>query len=130
MTTTIKIEKLLPVFSALQQLAAVKMPVKAGYRIAKNLGLLRTELEAYETARVKLATELSGGKMKENSNEFDLSEAAMKEFNTRHTELLAEEVAIGFVTLAPEDLGSVEIEPWILNSLDGLVIVEAQPVSA
>lgn len=128
--TTIKIEKLLPVFNALQVLATVKMPVKPGYRIGKNLRLARTELDTYEQSRIKLAEELSGGKMKPNTNEFDFTDEARKTFTERHKELLSEEVEVNFMTMTTDELGTVEIEPWIFDALDGTVIVEAKQAEA
>tara|TARA_B100001250_G_scaffold408812_1_gene431882 strand:+ start:4547 stop:4936 length:390 start_codon:yes stop_codon:yes gene_type:complete len=124
--TTIKIEKLLIVFNALQAMAGMRLPVKASYRIAKNTRLAREEVDAYHAERLKLATELSGGKKTEDGSNFAFEPEARQEFDAKMNEVLAEEVEIAFVKLTPEDLGGAAIEPWILENLDGVIFEELQ----
>jgi hypothetical protein len=117
-----KLSQLIEIFPALNTLAGLKLPAKTGFRIAKALTLIKPELEAYETQRLKLA-ELLGTKT-EDGQRYDFSLEASKQFMADMNALTEEEITIVLPTIKPDDLGDVAIEPAALMALCDVFIVE------
>ena len=117
-----KLSKLIEINPALNALAGLKLPAKTGFRIAKALTLIKPELEAYESQRIKLAESL--GTKTEDGAQFKFEDDAAKQFIEQMNALTDEDVAITLPTIKPDDLGDVAIEPAALMALCDVFIVE------
>lgn len=117
-----KLKQALEVAAALSSLATAKLPAKSSYRVAKAINLLRPDVATFEEQRVKLAAEL--GTLSEDGMSYTFDDATATKFQAQLNELLEEECNVVIPTVAPDDLGTAEIEPQHLIALDGAFIKE------
>lgn len=111
MKTTIA--KLVNLSPALKRLSAEPLPVKTSYALAKMIKKVQSELEIYDSERIKLC-EKYGSKNKQGS--YDIEESKMQAFNSDYKELLLQEVESDFepitlpdnITISASDLLALE----------------------
>lgn len=114
----LEITNMLP---ALNSLAAQKIPVKAGYRIAKTLNMIKPDLAAYEEQRTKLLQEF--GTLSEDRGSYNFTNANSLLFQVAHQALLEEEVVfLVLPTIKLSELGELSIEPLHLAALSSIII--------
>lgn len=104
--------------NTLTVLAQRKLPIKAGFAIAKNLNKIESILNIYNKERQKIVDEYcekdEEGKLKINKdNSYIIKEGLRDEFNTKSEELLDIE-------------NKVEIHKFDLSILDGVEISVAE----
>ncbi len=111
----ISLNEIVSSVEGLKALLDTKLPVKVSYKISKLINnQLNRELKNYEEVRTKLIIEL--GVKKDNGDSEVVDPEKIKEFQSKLTELLKEEVEIEWEPLSVEDLGDVSIEPKNLPS--------------
>jgi hypothetical protein len=109
--------------SAINVLNALKLPVKASFRVAKTSKELDTVLQVYNDTLKKLQEEHcehdEEGKVKTNGNQIVFKDAGA--FEAAFTELLELESELAIKTIKLDNLGTVEVEPSVLYQLDWLL---------
>lgn len=117
-----KLKQVIDIAAALSSITTAKLPAKASYRVAKAINLLRPEVTTFEEQRIKLAAEL--GTLSEDRMSYTFDGDSAAKFQAQLNELLEEECNVVIPTVAPDDLGTAEIEPQHLIALDGAFIKE------
>ena len=124
-----KLQTLLGVAQALSVLNTSKIPVKAGFRIAKAINLVNAEIKTYDEQRLKLAQEL--GTLTEDGRNYQFLGDNGVIFTTQLNELLDEEVDLSLPSITIDELGeNFSIEPQHLAALmDINLITQPAPPS-
>lgn len=117
----LKLARIIEMSAALDTLAANKMPPKSALRVFNNIIAIKPFMEGYNKVRTRLAEE--NGTLSADGTQYLLEGAGKANFSKQIGEVISEEVEVSFATLTFNDLGSGDIEPWVLVALDGVVFV-------
>ena len=117
----VKLSKLQQAVPGLNAIANTKLNLKASYDVSKRLSAVNAELEIFHKVRMDKLKELSGGKLKENGTEYDISEEDLKNLSEELKNLSDSEVELGILPIKLADLGDIFIEPAHLVNLDFLI---------
>lgn len=110
--------------SALQALQLCKLPAKVAYRVVKNSRLIDQELAQHDEARQKLLGQYGATIPEEGAKEYNFPEGKKEEFSAAYVAMLEVETELPVLLSSIDELGSQEIEPWILAALDGICFKE------
>lgn len=121
-----KLSKLVEIATALNALGAAKLPAKTAYRVARAINATKSDILAYEEARLKLAESL--GTRTDDGQSFRFEDDKGQVFFKQHLALLEEEVSVQFTQISLADLGDVQIEANHLAVLDGYVLIDPPAV--
>ena len=124
----LKIADLLEAQGPLNAVGNTKLPPNpAGYRMAKNLNLINTQMKALEDKRVNTLNAMvqdGTAKLNADKSRFDFTPPeAEKGFNDIMNAYKQTEVDLTFARFTLEDMGNAPIEPLILAALDKLGII-------
>lgn len=115
-----KLSDITNMLPSLQAMAATKLPVKAGYRVAKAMNLIKPDLAAYDEQRTKLLQEF--GTLSEDRASYTFTPESGKLFAEAHQQLLEEECDLVLPTIQLDELGDLSIEPMHLAILSALIV--------
>ncbi len=112
---------------ALNELSTKPMKVQPGYRVAKAIKEVNSQLEPFYEVRDKLVEKYEGktdqGPVIIFSDDLDDQKKILKKFTKELEPVMEEEVSLnGVKPLSLKKLGSMEIQPWILVQLDWLLV--------
>ena len=114
-----KLLELTNMLPALNALGNQKIPVKAGYRVAKAINLLKSDLAVYDEQRTKLLQEF--GTLSDDKASYNFTGDSGKLFQTAHQQLLDEECTLVLPTIKLSELGELNFEPVHLAALTAML---------
>ena len=116
-------KQLLESVEALRVLNGQKLPVKISYKVAKNSRVINEGLKDYTETLKKLQEDHSekdeDDKPKVEGNRFVMKD--QEDFNKAYEELLELEAELSVKPIKLDDLGTIELPPSVLMSLEWLI---------
>ena len=111
--------------NTLSQVAQRKLPVKAGFAIAKNLNKIESVLNIYNKERQKLIDKYcekdEEGKLKTENNTYEIKEGLRDDFNKESEELLEIENEVDIHKFNIKELDGVEISVAELQTIEYMI---------
>lgn len=119
-----KAHELQPVHAALSALMSIKLPVKAAYRV--NKAIRQIGGAAKQVFKQQQVLFMEKGTLSEDGKQYlaPTEEPDKAEFEAAYLKIMKADVEILFHPLSIADLGDVQIEPAVLQALDGIMIVD------
>ena len=122
----VTIQELADSVSALNQLSTTPMKVQPGYRVAKAIKEVNSQLEPFYEVRNKLVKKYDGktnqGPEIVFSEDPEEQENIKEKFIEELKPVMEEEVSLNDIKpLSLKKLGSMEIQPWVLVQIDWLL---------
>jgi hypothetical protein len=111
---------------ALGEIMKVKLPVKAGWNLSKNMKKIEPLLKLYYECENKLVEQYAikdeSGKVKIfDNNQYRIAPAHIKTFNQERNDLLNCENTIDILKVKLSDLDGRDIEPNLLFILEAMI---------
>ena len=118
-------KKIVADVNTLSVIAQRKLPVKAGFAIAKNLNKIESVLNIYNKERQKLIDKYcekdEEGKLKTENNTYEIKEGLKEDFNKESEELLEIENEIDIHKFNLKELDGVEISVAELQTIEYMI---------
>ena len=118
-------KKIVADVNTLSVIAQRKLPVKAGFAIAKNLNKIESVLNIYNKERQKLIDKYcekdEEGKLKTENNTYEIKEGSKEDFNKESEELLEIENEIDIHKFNIKELDGVEISVAELQTIEYMI---------
>ncbi len=118
---TMKVGSMLEMYNGVSRLAQIKMPPKPAYWVARILTKLKAECTLVEKTRISLVEEF-GEEVEGKGYSVAAGTPQYLAFRKRYTELLESEVDLIMPQIEIEALGTIEVEPAILEQIMDLLI--------
>lgn len=109
----IKLQQIVGSMANLRELAAMKLPAKISYRLARSMRAIDSEVEAYQDAVVKTRDKYVNNPGARGDELDWKSDTAEREYVKEANELLQEVIVLSVDQIRASDLG-VEVKPGIL----------------
>ncbi len=122
----VTIQELADSVAALNQLSQIPMKAQVGYRVAKAIKEVQSQLEPFYEVRDKLIKKYDGntdrGPVIIFSEDPDENKETLEKFTKELDPVMEETVSLNGVNpISLKKLGSLEVQPWVFVQLDWLL---------
>lgn len=121
-----KVGEIRPVIQGLEEIIKIDLPVKPSYWLARILVKIGQEARSFDNVRVKLIEKYGArddkGKLilDKKTNNYEITDK--ESFNKEFKELAEQEFEIDVKPIKLDDLGDINIKPYILARLQKIIV--------